>query len=64
MIVHQDMALAVDLERAVAVWIVDDVRARSEAQRAAEAVAATANSGRVLDGLAKKLKASLGQFRV
>ena len=35
-----------------------------EAQRAAEAVAATANSGRVLDGLAKKLKASLGQFRV
>ncbi len=35
-----------------------------EAQRAAEAVAATARSGRVLDGLAKKLKASLGQFRV
>jgi len=35
-----------------------------EAQRAAEAVAATANSGRVLDGLAKRLKASLGQFKV
>lgn len=35
-----------------------------EAQRAAEAVTATAKSGRVLDGLAKKLKASLGQFRV
>lgn len=35
-----------------------------EAQRAAEAVAATANSGRVLDDLARTLKASLGQFRV
>jgi methyl-accepting chemotaxis protein len=35
-----------------------------EAQRAAEAVAATAKSGQVLDGLANKLKASLGQFRV
>ena len=35
-----------------------------EAQRAAEAVAATASSGRVLDGLATRLKASLGQFRV
>ncbi|HLD69065.1 MAG TPA: methyl-accepting chemotaxis protein, partial [Pseudomonas sp.] len=35
-----------------------------EAQRAAEAVAATASSGRVLDGLASQLKASLGQFRV
>ena len=39
-------------------------RAEVEAQRAAEAVAATASSGRVLDGLAKRLKASLGQFRV
>ncbi|MET1081333.1 MAG: methyl-accepting chemotaxis protein [Pseudomonas sp.] len=36
----------------------------AEAQRAAEAVAATAASGRVLDGLASQLKASLGQFRV
>ena len=35
-----------------------------EAQRAAEAVAATATSGRALDGLAKRLKASLGQFKV
>lgn len=35
-----------------------------EAQRAAEAVAATASSGRVLDALAKRLKASLGQFKV
>lgn len=35
-----------------------------EAQRAAEAVAATANSGRVLDRLAGQLKASLGQFKV
>lgn len=35
-----------------------------EARRAAEAVAATASSGRVLDGLAKRLKASLGQFKV
>lgn len=35
-----------------------------EAQRAAEAVVATANSGRVLDGLAGQLKASLGQFKV
>lgn len=35
-----------------------------EAQRAAEAVAATATSGRVLDGLAGQLKASLGQFKV
>ncbi len=47
----------------------DAVRGRvevihSEAQRAAEAVAATAQSGRVLDGLAAQLKASLGQFRV
>ncbi len=47
----------------------DAVRGRvevihAEAQRAAEAVAATADSGRVLDGLAKQLKASLGQFRV
>lgn len=36
----------------------------AEAQRAAEAVAATASSGRELDGLAAQLKASLGQFRV
>ncbi len=36
----------------------------AEAQRAAEAVGATANSGRELDGLAAQLKASLGQFRV
>lgn len=47
----------------------DAVRGRvevihAEAQRAAEAVTATADSGRVLDGLAKQLKASLGQFRV
>ncbi|MEK1939907.1 MAG: methyl-accepting chemotaxis protein [Pseudomonas sp.] len=35
-----------------------------EAQRAAEAGAATAASGRVLDGLALRLKSSLGQFRV
>jgi len=47
----------------------DAVRGRvevihAEAQRAAEAVAATAQSGRVLDGLAAQLKASLGQFRV
>ena len=47
----------------------DAVRGRvevihAEAQRAAEAVAATAKSGRVLDGLAAQLKASLGQFRV
>jgi methyl-accepting chemotaxis protein len=47
----------------------DAVRGRvevihAEAQRAAEAVAATANSGRVLDGLAAQLKVSLGQFRV
>ncbi len=35
-----------------------------EAQRAAEAGAATAASGRVLDGLASRLKSSLGQFRV
>ncbi|MNE62944.1 Methyl-accepting chemotaxis protein PctA [compost metagenome] len=47
----------------------DAVRGRvevihAEAQRAAEAVAATADSGRVLDGLARQLKASLGQFRV
>ncbi|MGH8352554.1 MAG: methyl-accepting chemotaxis protein [Pseudomonas sp.] len=46
----------------------DAVRGRvevihAEAQRAAEAVAATAASGRVLDGLAAQLKASLGQFR-
>lgn len=47
----------------------DAVRGRvevihAEAQRAAEAVAATASSGRVLDGLAAQLKVSLGQFRV
>lgn len=47
----------------------DAVRGRvevihAEAQRAAEAVAATAASGRVLDGLAGQLKASLGQFKV
>nr|WP_276583720.1 methyl-accepting chemotaxis protein [Pseudomonas sp. RIT-PI-AD] len=46
----------------------DAVRGRvevihAEAQRAAEAVAATAASGRVLDKLAAQLKASLGQFR-
>ena len=35
-----------------------------EAQRAAEAVTATASSGRVLDALAKRLKTSLGQFKV
>jgi methyl-accepting chemotaxis protein len=35
-----------------------------EAQQAAEAAAATAQSGRVLDGLAARLRASLGQFRV
>lgn len=47
----------------------DAVRGRvevihAEAQRAAAAGAATAASGRVLDGLASRLKASLGQFRV
>ncbi|WP_438943549.1 methyl-accepting chemotaxis protein [Pseudomonas zhanjiangensis] len=47
----------------------DAVRGRveiihAEAQRAAEAVAATAASGRVLDDLAAQLKSSLGQFRV
>ncbi|HWV09771.1 MAG TPA: methyl-accepting chemotaxis protein [Pseudomonas sp.] len=47
----------------------DAVRGRvevihDEARRAAEAVAATAQSGRVLDDLATQLKASLGQFRV
>ncbi|MDH1264209.1 methyl-accepting chemotaxis protein [Pseudomonas sp. GD03944] len=47
----------------------DAVRGRvevihDEARRAAEAVAATAQSGRVLDDLAMQLKASLGQFRV
>ena len=47
----------------------DAVRGRvevihAEAQRAADAVAATAQSGRVLGGLAAQLKASLGQFRV
>ncbi|MGY4535482.1 methyl-accepting chemotaxis protein [Pseudomonas sp. TE3786] len=47
----------------------DAVRGRvevihAEAQRAAEAGAATAASGRVLDGLASRLKSSLGQFRV
>ncbi|WP_407681593.1 methyl-accepting chemotaxis protein [Pseudomonas mangiferae] len=46
----------------------DAVRGRvevihAEAQRAAEAVAATAASGRELDMLAAQLKASLGQFR-
>ena len=35
-----------------------------EAQRAEQAVAATAASGRVLDGLAAQLRRSLGQFRV
>jgi methyl-accepting chemotaxis protein len=47
----------------------DAVRGRvevihSEAQRAAEAVAATAASGRALEGLVAQLRASLGQFRV
>ncbi len=47
----------------------DAVRGRvevihAEAQRAAEAGAATAASGRVLDSLASRLKSSLGQFRV
>lgn len=46
----------------------DAVRGRvevihAEAGRAAEAVAATASSGRVLDGLAAQLRGSLGQFR-
>ncbi|WP_446731537.1 methyl-accepting chemotaxis protein [Pseudomonas sp. OTU5201] len=46
----------------------DGVRGRvdvihSEASLAAEAVAATASSGRVLAGLADQLKASLGQFK-
>ncbi|MCY1277881.1 Methyl-accepting chemotaxis protein (MCP) signaling domain protein [compost metagenome] len=46
----------------------DGVRGRvdvihAEASLAAEAVAATASSGRVLAGLADQLKASLGQFR-
>jgi len=46
----------------------DAVRGRvevihSEARRAAEAVSATAASGRELDTLATQLKASLGQFR-
>ncbi|WP_172927528.1 methyl-accepting chemotaxis protein [Pseudomonas sp. MS19] len=36
----------------------------TEARRAEEVVAATATSGRVLDGLAAQLRASLGQFRV
>ncbi|SNS32001.1 methyl-accepting chemotaxis protein [Pseudomonas segetis] len=36
----------------------------AESQRAAEAVAATAKSGRVLDGLASQLSLSLGQFKV
>ena len=45
-----------------------DVRARvqvilTEAERAAEAVAATAASGHELGNLAKRLEASLGQFR-
>src|SRR5690606_41469871 len=45
-----------------------DVRARvqvilTEADRAAEAVAATAASGHELGNLAKRLEASLGQFR-
>jgi len=35
-----------------------------EAQRAEQAVAATADSGRALDGLAAQLRGSLGQFRV
>ncbi|WAF85359.1 methyl-accepting chemotaxis protein [Metapseudomonas otitidis] len=35
----------------------------AEARLAAEAVAATASSGRVLDGLAAQLKSSLGQFK-
>ena len=47
----------------------DAVRGRvevihAEAQRAADAVSATANSGRVLDGLSGQLKASLGHFKV
>lgn len=47
----------------------DAVRSRvevihAEAQRVAQAVAATAQSGRVLDDLAAQLKGSLGQFRV
>ncbi|WP_422913456.1 methyl-accepting chemotaxis protein [Metapseudomonas sp. CR3202] len=46
----------------------DGVRGRvdvihTQARLAAEAVAATASSGRVLAGLADQLKASLGQFR-
>jgi methyl-accepting chemotaxis protein len=46
----------------------DGVRGRvdvihAEASLAADAVAATANSGRVLAGLADQLKASLGQFK-
>ena len=45
-----------------------DVRERmqvimTEAERSAEAVAATATSGRELGGLAQRLEASLGQFR-
>ncbi|KIV74501.1 methyl-accepting chemotaxis protein [Pseudomonas otitidis] len=35
----------------------------AEARLAAEAVAATASSGRLLDGLAAQLKSSLGQFK-
>ena len=35
----------------------------AEARLSADAVAETAQSGRVLDGLAAQLKASLGQFR-
>lgn len=35
----------------------------AEARLAADAVAATASSGRVLDGLAAQLKSSLGQFK-
>ena len=35
----------------------------AQAERAAEAVTQTTASGKVLDGLAAQLKASLGQFR-
>ena len=52
------------MTRSVDIQSVVYMNGPSDLIRAAEAVAATANSGRVLDGLAKKLKASLGQFRV
>ncbi|WP_416146804.1 hypothetical protein [Pseudomonas syringae] len=35
----------------------------AQAERAAKAVVETTASGKVLDGLAAQLKASLGQFR-